>query len=125
MAIKRDFILSSGIGISANDLYIVGSTASTSKTNGALTVSGGVGIGGSLSVGSYLLVEGQFGTISKTHQSYSATYYYYLGSGKNTSWPNAGNMTLSGNISNFMFYNRALSATEVLQNYNATKGRYR
>ena len=65
-----------------------------------------------------------FGTISKTHQSYSATYYYYLGSGKNTSWTNAGNMTLSGNISNFMFYNRALSQQEILQNYNATKGRY-
>jgi hypothetical protein len=27
-------------------------------------------------------------------------------------------------ISNLLFYNRALSATEVLQNYNATKGRY-
>ena len=66
-----------------------------------------------------------FGTLSKTHQNYSATYYYYLGSGKNTGWPNAGNMTLSGNISNFMFYNRALSATEILQNYNATKRRYR
>lgn len=66
-----------------------------------------------------------FDTISKFQQNYSATYYYYLGSGKNTGWPNAGNMTLSGNISNFMFYNRALSATEVLQNYNATKGRYR
>jgi hypothetical protein len=48
-----------------------------------------------------------------------------LGSGKIASWPNAGNMTLSGNISNFMFYNRALSATEIQQNYNATKGRYR
>ena len=66
-----------------------------------------------------------FSTISKTHQNHSATYYYYLGSGKNTGWPNAGNMTLSGNISNFMFYNRALSAQEILQNYNATKGRYR
>jgi hypothetical protein len=66
-----------------------------------------------------------FSTISKTHQNYSATYYYYLGSGKNTGWPNAGNMTLSGNISNFMFYNRALTAQEILQNYNATKGRYR
>jgi len=66
-----------------------------------------------------------FGTISKTQQNYSATYYYYLGSGKNTGWINAGNMTLSGNISNFMFYNRALSAQEILQNYNATKGRYR
>ena len=65
-----------------------------------------------------------FDTISKTHQSYSATYYYYLGSGKNTGWPNAGNMTLSGNISNFIFYNRALTAQEVLQNYNATKKRY-
>lgn len=29
-----------------------------------------------------------------------------------------------GRISNFMFYNRVLSATEVLQNYNALKGRY-
>jgi hypothetical protein len=29
-----------------------------------------------------------------------------------------------GNISQTQIYNRALSATEVLQNYNATKGRY-
>ena len=29
-----------------------------------------------------------------------------------------------GNIYNFKVYNRALSATEVLQNYNALKGRY-
>ena len=65
-----------------------------------------------------------FDTITKTQQNYSATYYYYLGSGKNTGWINAGNMTLSGNISNFMFYNRALTAQEILQNYNATKMRY-
>jgi hypothetical protein len=30
----------------------------------------------------------------------------------------------NGNISQFLIYNRALSAIEVLQNYNATKGRY-
>ena len=30
----------------------------------------------------------------------------------------------SGNISNIMLYNRALSSTEVLQNYNALKGRF-
>jgi len=30
----------------------------------------------------------------------------------------------SGKMGNFMFYNRALSATEVLQNYNATKTRF-
>jgi hypothetical protein len=29
-----------------------------------------------------------------------------------------------GDISNFQLYNRALSATEVLQNYNATRGRF-
>jgi len=31
----------------------------------------------------------------------------------------------SGNISQAKFYNRALSDSEILQNYNATKGRYR
>ena len=29
-----------------------------------------------------------------------------------------------GNISNLQIYNRALSATEILQNYNATKSRF-
>jgi hypothetical protein len=31
---------------------------------------------------------------------------------------------LKGNLAQTLIYNRALSATEVLQNYNATKGRY-
>ena len=31
----------------------------------------------------------------------------------------------TGRISNIQVYNRALSATEILQNYNATKGRYK
>ena len=37
-----------------------------------------------------------------------------------------GNTTFrfSGNIGPAMFYNRALSATEILQNYNALRGRY-
>jgi hypothetical protein len=65
-----------------------------------------------------------FDTISKSQSNYSATYYYYIGSGKNTSWTNAGNMTFSGNISSFLFYNRALTAQEILQNYNSTKKRY-
>lgn len=34
------------------------------------------------------------------------------------------NRYLNGNISQFNLYNRALSSTEVLQNYNATKNRY-
>lgn len=31
---------------------------------------------------------------------------------------------LNGNISNFMVYNRALSSSEILQNYNTTKSRF-
>ena len=34
------------------------------------------------------------------------------------------NDPFAGNMYNIQIYNRALSATEVLQNYNATKGRY-
>jgi hypothetical protein len=35
-----------------------------------------------------------------------------------------GNGHMNGNVSQVLLYNRALSATEILQNYNATKGRY-
>jgi len=35
-----------------------------------------------------------------------------------------GNSYLNGSIANFQLYNRALSASEVLQNYNATKARF-
>jgi hypothetical protein len=39
---------------------------------------------------------------------------------------NAGSLQfLNGNISQVSIYNRALTAQEILQNYNATKGRYR
>ena len=37
---------------------------------------------------------------------------------------NANSYFYNGNISQVQFYNRALSAQEILQNYNATKGRY-
>ena len=36
----------------------------------------------------------------------------------------SGQYLLNGQLGIIKFYNRALSATEVLQNYNATKGRY-
>jgi len=38
--------------------------------------------------------------------------------------PSGESIRYNGRISNTSIYNRALSATEVLQNYNATKGRY-
>jgi hypothetical protein len=34
------------------------------------------------------------------------------------------NYPMNGNVYNFLMYNRAISASEVLQNYNATKGRF-
>ena len=37
---------------------------------------------------------------------------------------NAGTQYINGRISNTLIYNRALSATEVLQNYNALKSRF-
>ena len=37
---------------------------------------------------------------------------------------NNGSQYFTGKISNIKFYNRTISASEVLQNYNATKGRY-
>ena len=36
----------------------------------------------------------------------------------------SGHFVLNGQLGIIKFYNRALSATEILQNYNATKGRY-
>ena len=39
-------------------------------------------------------------------------------------WIGGSSQPLYGNIASFRYYNRALSAQEVLQNYNATKGRF-
>lgn len=36
-----------------------------------------------------------------------------------------GTRYLNGSVANVLFYNRALTAAEVLQNYNASKGRFR
>lgn len=66
-----------------------------------------------------------YATLSQTQQSYSATYYYFLGSGQGTNWTNfPASPYLNGSISNFSYYNRALTAAEIQQNYNATKSRY-
>jgi hypothetical protein len=44
-----------------------------------------------------------------------------LGRPSNTAWPNA---VLLGSIACFSVYNKSLTASEVLNNYNATKGRF-
>jgi hypothetical protein len=68
----------------------------------------------------------QFATLSKTQTTYSPTYNYFIGSGTWVGqWTNiTGNPFFTGNISNMLFYNRALTAAEISQNFNATRGRF-
>jgi len=56
-------------------------------------------------------------TLSQTFTSYYPNNTYNLGIGGNL-------RELNGNIASTQIYNRALSPQEVLQNYNATKGRF-
>ena len=56
-------------------------------------------------------------TVSHSSSTFSNLY---IGSDSGSA-----NRYYNGRISMVQLYNRALSATEVLQNYNATKGRYR
>lgn len=62
--------------------------------------------------------------IGDGYSSYTASYIrigsYLLGGG----WPNSVIGYFSGNIGQVLIYNRVLNATEILQNYNATKNRY-
>jgi hypothetical protein len=67
----------------------------------------------------------QFATLAKTQTTYSPSYNYFIGTGTWTSWTNTtGNPFFSGSVANMLFYNRALSAAEVTQNFNATRGRF-
>ena len=73
--------------------------------------------------------------LSKPSGSSSASYYVngvLAGTGSAYTTPaltptllnRGGGQTWKGNCSNIQIYNRALTPTEILQNYNATKGRY-
>ena len=54
MAIKRSFILSSGLGVSADNIFVVNNTNSVSSTTGSIVSTGGIGIGQSASIGGRL-----------------------------------------------------------------------
>jgi hypothetical protein len=71
------------------------------------------------------LDNAQFATLSKTQTTYSSTYYYFIGSCQWESWTNTtANPFFSGSVANMIFYNRALSASEITQNFNALKSRF-
>ena len=57
-------------------------------------------------------------SVTKTGVNYSGSRNTKIGGGVSST------QTLSGNVTQVQLYNRALSAQEILQNYNATKGRY-
>jgi hypothetical protein len=66
-----------------------------------------------------------YATLSKTQTNYSSTYYYFLGSGQGAAWFNfGGSPYYNGSIATTSYYNRALTATEITQNYNALKHRF-
>ena len=66
-----------------------------------------------------------YATLSKTQTQYTLTYYYFLGSGKGVNWTNfPASPYCNGNISNAVYYNRALTAQEIQQNFNALRGRF-
>ena len=63
------------------------------------------------------------GTISQWQSvNIQSTYTFKIGSYANPG--DTPSFFTNGNITSFLAYNRALSATEVMQNYNATKGRF-
>lgn len=66
-----------------------------------------------------------YAVLSKTQTAYSDTYSYFLGTGIGGGWANfPASPNFNGDISYIVHYNRALTPAEILQNYNATKGRY-
>jgi hypothetical protein len=66
-----------------------------------------------------------YATLSKTQTNYSPTYYYFLGTGIGGGWTNfPASPYFNGSISNTLYYNRALTAQEISQNFNATRAKY-
>ena len=68
----------------------------------------------------HFYINGVYESFSSTIVVYDITSTSYLSLGMTIS----GFAKFTGNIASVQIYNRALSATEVLQNYNATKTRF-
>lgn len=66
--------------------------------------------------GGIMYINGQSAAVDSTVATRPAPGVIHLGGANNT--------RLNGNISSFMYYNRALTAAEVLQNFNALRSRY-
>jgi len=71
-----------------------------------------------------ILDNNLIGTISKTQNNYSATYYYFLGAGYSAAWTGANGFYFNGNIAYASFYNTELTSTQVNQNYQSLNYRF-
>jgi hypothetical protein len=72
-----------------------------------------------------IYVNGQNQSLSQVAGAENAgARNFNSGNGRIGSWRNSNNFYMSMDHSQFKVYNRALSAAEVLDNYNAMRGRY-
>lgn len=72
-----------------------------------------------------IYVNGQIQSLSQVAAAENAgNRNFNSGNGRIGSWRSSNNFYMSMDLAQFRVYNRALTASEILQNYNATKKRY-
>jgi hypothetical protein len=112
-------------GMEASDLYAGNTSQNNTVVNGTIAQCTVVCNQSNLLVTYYLnsIANGtQAITSTLTFSDHNALFIgcrQYSLTGENN-----GQNFLTGNIYNILFYNRALSATEIAQNFNATRGRF-
>jgi hypothetical protein len=73
-----------------------------------------------------IYINAQSQSLSQVASSENSTNRNFnSGNGRISSWLFNDNYYIPMDLAQFQVYNRALSATEIFQNYNATKGRYK
>ena len=73
-----------------------------------------------------IYINGQAQTLSQVASTeLTINRHFNSGNGRISSWLNGNDFHQAMDIAQFRVYNRALSATEIFQNYHATKGRYK
>jgi hypothetical protein len=73
-----------------------------------------------------IYINAQNQSLSQVASSENSTNRNFnSGNGRISSWLTDNNYYIPMDLGQFQVYNRALTATEIFQNYNATKGRYK
>ena len=73
-----------------------------------------------------IYISGQAQTLSQVASTeLTINRHFNSGNGRISSWLNGNDFHQAMDLAQFQVYNRALTATEIFQNYHATKGRYK